>query len=64
MSRPAKDWLVGSKPWYQSGLLCRALLVEMIVTTVIPATVISRVHRVERRVAILTASARMTCLRP
>ncbi len=45
---PARDWLVGSKPWYQPARMVRALRAARKVTSRVPTTVTSRVHLVER----------------
>src|SRR5438270_3094172 len=61
---PPSVWLVGSKPGYQSNGWWAAWLADRYVIRVVAATVMARVHHVERRVVVLSVSARATCLNP
>ena len=61
---PARDWLVGSKPWYHAREWCSAPWVDRNVTSSVPTAVTSRVHRVERNETSLVHSARMVWRSP
>src|SRR5580692_3736130 len=64
MPRPAIDWLVGSKPWYQPAVWWVALWAEYAQTRRVPTTVARSAHPVERRVATLAHSAPRAWRRP